>query len=177
MHRAQALELCRDAFSVVPADVLTEPCCQGIGVQKPNPVEEFFLAVPDGVLHHCIVIIVALAGHRLDRAGVLEHGAPGQIEYGVYTSAGFRALAAGLGMRSSMGRTGVCWDKSMAKSFFAALRNERVYRTVYATKSPARSDLTRYIEALYNSRRRHSALGYRRPNEVHYGYQQPDLAA
>ena len=95
----------------------------------------------------------------------------------VYTSADFRALVAGLGMRSSMGRTGVCWDNSMAESFFSALKNERVYRTVYATKSQARSDVIRYIEGFYNSRRRHSALGYRRPNEVHYGYQQPALAA
>lgn len=28
----------------------------------------------------------------------------------VYTSAEFRALVTSLGMRSSMGRTGVCWD-------------------------------------------------------------------
>ena len=28
----------------------------------------------------------------------------------------------------------------------------------------------------YNSGRRHSALGYRRPNDVHYGYHQPALA-
>jgi putative transposase len=89
----------------------------------------------------------------------------------------FRALVTSLGMRSSMGRTGVCWDNSMAESFFSMLKNERVYRTVYATKSQARSDVIRYIEGFYNSRRRHSALGYRRPNEVHYGYQQPALAA
>jgi putative transposase len=66
----------------------------------------------------------------------------------------------------------------MAKSFFSMLKNERVYhRTVYATKARARSDLIRYIEGFYNSRRRHSGLGYRRSNEVHYGYEQPALAA
>lgn len=95
----------------------------------------------------------------------------------VYTSAEFRALVTGLGMRSSMGRTGVCWDNSMAESFFSMLKNERVYRTVYATRAQARTDVIRYIEGFYNSRRRHSALGYRRPDEVHYGYQQPALAA
>ena len=95
----------------------------------------------------------------------------------VYTSAKFRALVSSLGMRSSMGRTGVCWDNSMAESFFSMLKNERVYRTVYATKGQARSDIVRYIEGSCNSRRRHSALGYRRPNEVHYGSQQPALAA
>ena len=95
----------------------------------------------------------------------------------VYTSAEYRALVAGLGMRSSMGRTGVCWDNAMAESFFSALKNERVYRTVYATKKQARRDVIAYIEGFYNSRRRHSALGYRRPNEVHYSYQHPALAA
>lgn len=98
------------------------------------------------------------------------------VEYGVYTSAAYRALVAGLGMRSSMGRTGV-WDNAMAESFFSALKNERAYRTVYATKGQARRDVIAYIEGFYNSRRRHSALGYRRPNEVHYSYQQPVLAA
>ena len=95
----------------------------------------------------------------------------------VYTSAEYRALVVGLGMRSSMGRTGVCWDNAMAESFFSALKNERVYRTVYPTKQHARRDVIAYIEGFYNGRRRHSALGYRRPNEVHYSYQQPALAA
>lgn len=95
----------------------------------------------------------------------------------VYTSAEFRALVTSLGMRSSMGRTGVCWDNAMAESFFSALKNERVYRTVYATKAQARRDVIAYIEGFYNSRRRHSALDYRRPNEVHYSYEQPALAA
>jgi len=99
------------------------------------------------------------------------------VESAVYTSTDFRTLVASLGMRSSMGRTGVCWDNAMAESFFSALKNERVYRTAYATKAQARRDIIRYIEGFYNSRRRHSGLGYRRPNEVHYAYQQPTTAA
>lgn len=113
------------------------------------------------------------AATTLIEAGAIWHSDRGTV----YTSTEFRALVASLGMRSSMGRTGVCWDNSMAESFFSMLKNERVYRTVYATKAQARSDVIRYIEGFYNSRRRHSALGYRRPNEVHYGYQQPVLAA
>ncbi len=95
----------------------------------------------------------------------------------VYTSKDYRNLVTTLGMRSSMGRTGVCWDNAMAESFFAALKNERANRTVYATKAQARRDVINYIEGFYNSRRRHSALGYQRPNEVHYNYQQPLAAA
>jgi len=97
--------------------------------------------------------------------------------FGVYTSTDYRALVAELRMRSSMGRTGVCWDNAMAESFFSALKNERVHRTVYPTKEHARRDVIAYIEGLYNSRRRHSALGYKRPNEVHYSYRQPNTAA
>jgi putative transposase len=109
---------------------------------------------------------------------LIEPGAIWHSDRGsVYTSADFRALVASLGMRSSMGRTGVCWDNSMAESFFSMLKNERVHRTVYATKAQARRDVIAYIEGFYNSRRRHSALGYRRPNEVHYSYPKPATAA
>ena len=76
-----------------------------------------------------------------------------------------------------MGRTGVCWHNSMAALFFSMLKNERVSRTVYPAKAQARRDRIQYIEGFCNSRRRHSALGYRRPNEVHHGYHQPTLAA
>jgi len=32
-----------------------------------------------------------------------------------------------LGLRHSLGRTGVCWDNALAESFFATLKNERVH--------------------------------------------------
>lgn len=95
----------------------------------------------------------------------------------VYTSGDYRELVKDLDMRSSMGRTGVCWDNALAESFFSALKNERIHRTVYATKAQARRDVIAYIEGFYNSRRRHSALHYRRPNEVHYSYQPPATTA
>lgn len=95
----------------------------------------------------------------------------------VYTSEKYRALVAGLGMRSSVGRTGVCWDNSLAESFFSMLKTERVYRTVYATKAQAKRDVILYIEGFYNSRRRHSGIGYQYPNDVHYNYKQVAEAA
>jgi len=72
------------------------------------------------------------------------------------------AWVAGLGVGSSVGRTGVCWNNSVTESFFSILKDERLYRTVYATKAHARKDMIRYIKGLQNSRSRHSALGYRR---------------
>ena len=130
------------------------------------------------IADHMRTDLVADALTNATRTTRVEVGAIFHSDRGsVYTSASFRALVTGLGMRSSMGRTGVCWDNSLAESFFGALKNERVYRTVYATKLQARRDVIRYIEGFYNSRRRHSALGYRQPNDVHYSYQQPAMAA
>jgi len=51
-----------------------------------------------------------------------------------------------LGKRSSMDRTGVCWDDAAPELFFSALKNERVHHAVYATKVQAKRDVISYIE-------------------------------
>lgn len=84
-----------------------------------------------------------------------------------YASAQFAEHAKKLGLRRSVGRTGVCWDNAAAESFNAAVKVERVNRTVYPTREHARKDVTRYIEFRYNTRRLHSALGYRTPYEAY----------
>jgi putative transposase len=94
-----------------------------------------------------------------------------------YTSTDYVAKLAELGLRQSLGRTGVCWDNALAESFFAALKNERVYRTVYPTRKKAKEDIASYIEIFYNRRRIHSGLGYRTPHEVRTEYLNQQLAA
>jgi len=94
-----------------------------------------------------------------------------------YTSAEFGATISDLGMRQSMGRTGICYDNAMAESFFAALKNERVHRTVYPTRRHARADITRYIEFWYNPRRLHSGLDYKAPQEVLNEWTERQVAA
>jgi putative transposase len=83
-----------------------------------------------------------------------------------YTSAEFAAVLARLGIRQSVGRTGSCFDNALAESFNAAVKVERVHRTVYPTRRKARDDVARYIEVRYNRQRLHSGLGYRTPQEV-----------
>jgi putative transposase len=83
-----------------------------------------------------------------------------------YTSGEFAAVLKRLGIRQSVGRTGICFDNSLAESFNAALKVERVHRTVYPTRKKAMKDIARYIELRYNRLRLHSALGYRTPQEV-----------
>jgi putative transposase len=82
-----------------------------------------------------------------------------------------------LGIRQSVGRTGICFDNSLAESFNAALKVERVHRTAYPTRKKAREDIARYIEFRYNRMRLHSALGYRTPQEVHNEYLNMQAAA
>ena len=48
----------------------------------------------------------------------------------------------------------------MAESFFASLECELIDRRTFKTKTEARLALFTYIEGWYNTRRRHSALGY-----------------
>jgi putative transposase len=83
-----------------------------------------------------------------------------------YTSAEFAAVLEGLGIRQSVGRTGSCFDNALAESFNAAVKVERVHRTIYPTRKKARNDVARYIEVRYNRQRLHSGLGYRTPQEV-----------
>ncbi len=94
-----------------------------------------------------------------------------------YTSAQFVTKLGELGMRQSLGRTGICYDNALAESFFAALKNERVYRTVYPTRKKAAADIAWYIEMFYNTKRLHSGLGYRSPREVRIEHQNQRQAA
>ena len=94
-----------------------------------------------------------------------------------YTSKEFGDKLASLDLRQSVGRTGICYDNALAESFFAVLKNELVHRTQYPTHEHARKDVARYIEFRYNTRRIHSALGYRTPKEVHDEYLNRQQAA
>jgi putative transposase len=94
-----------------------------------------------------------------------------------YTSQAFANKTAELGIRRSVGRTGVCFDNAQAESCNAAVKVERVNRTVYPTREHARKDVARYIEFRYNRKRLHSALGYQTPEEAYNGYLNRQTAA
>jgi putative transposase len=88
-----------------------------------------------------------------------------------YTSAEFGKFCASINVRTSVGRTGVCWDNAAAESFFATLKNEMYYRQSFATRARARFAVAEYIEVFYNRQRLHSTLGYRTPAEALTHYQ------
>ncbi|MGW3636116.1 IS3 family transposase [Streptomyces sp. NPDC005122] len=94
-----------------------------------------------------------------------------------YTSRELRCKLRSLGLRASVGRTGVCWDNAMAESFFGALKNELVHRTTFPTRAHAHRAIVRYIEMFYNRKRLHSGLGYKTPAEVHAEYEELQATA
>jgi transposase InsO family protein len=122
--------------------------------------------------------LIAAAIEMAARNLVLPEGAVFHSDRGSnYTSGEFAAVLGRLGIRQSAGRTGICYDNALAESFNAALKVERVHRTVYPTRKKAREDIARYIELRYNQRRLHSAIGYRTPQEVLTEYLNRQLAA
>lgn len=100
-------------------------------------------------------------GRRRPGAGLLHHSDRGSQ----YASGAFQALLSGAGIVCSMSRKGNCWDNAPLESFFATLKNELVYHQRYDTRAEARSDIFRYIESWYNSKRLHSSLDYLSPAE------------
>ena len=69
------------------------------------------------------------------------------------------------GIVTSTGSAGDCFDNAMAESFFATLECELIARRSFQTQAEARMAIFRFIEGWYNTKRRHSALGYLSPNE------------
>jgi putative transposase len=80
-----------------------------------------------------------------------------------YTSVAFGERCKRMGVKPSMGTVGDAYDNAMAESFFASLECELIDRHCFQTKTAARLACFTWIEAWYNPRRRHSALGYRSP--------------
>lgn len=82
-----------------------------------------------------------------------------------YTSLAFGARCRERGVAPSMGSVGDCFDNAMAESFFATLECELLDRTRFATHAEAQAAVFEFVEGWYNTRRRHSALGYVSPLE------------
>lgn len=80
-----------------------------------------------------------------------------------YTSAAYRRVADAHQIRLSVGAKGQCWDNAVAESFFATIKTELLDRRPWPTRAAAHKAIFEWIEGWYNTRRRHSTLGYLSP--------------
>ena len=82
-----------------------------------------------------------------------------------YASYVYKDLLNQYGLQSSMNRSGNCYDNAYIESFWSTLKKELVYGEKYQTRRDARLSIFEYIEVFYNRIRKHSALGYRSPEQ------------
>jgi transposase InsO family protein len=101
----------------------------------------------------------AVAGRGECRGTILHSDRGGEFTAHLTAQACFRH-----GLRRSMGATGICWDNSPAESFWSTFKHEEYYRHVYATKTELVASVDNWI-GLYNSSRRHSAIGMLSPDD------------
>jgi putative transposase len=80
-----------------------------------------------------------------------------------YTAIAFGNRCREAGVRPSMGSVGDCYDNALCESFFATLECELIDRSRFDSPTEAQPALFDFMEAFYNRRRRHSALGYQSP--------------
>ena len=81
-----------------------------------------------------------------------------------YVSKAYRRALEEAGLEASMSRRGDCWDNAMAESLIKTIKTE--LGQSFLSRALAERQLFEYIEGFYNTRRLHSALGYRTPAEV-----------
>lgn len=96
---------------------------------------------------------------RRPAPGVVHHSDRGVQ----YASRDYTALLQEHGVRVSMSRKGNPYDNATCESFLKTLKYEEVYRSEYRDLAEARARIGEFLEAVYNERRLHSALGYVSP--------------
>jgi len=99
--------------------------------------------------------------NRLPPPGLIHHSDRGSQ----YTSVEFGSRLKEEGLLPSMGSVADVYDNSMAESFVSTLKRELIHRHSWPNRQTARMAIFEYVEAFYNIRRRHSALGHLSPSE------------
>ena len=82
-----------------------------------------------------------------------------------YAAADYVALLHEHKIEISMSRTGNPYDNAKAERFMRTLKYEEVYMNDYETLAEVLTSVHHFIEAVYNRKRLHSAIGYLPPVE------------
>jgi putative transposase len=87
------------------------------------------------------------------------------VELAQYTSWAFTENVRRLGLISSMGTVGDCYDNAPMESFWGSMQIELLNRRTWRTNLELAIAMADYIDHFYNCDRRHSSLGYLTPDE------------
>lgn len=98
---------------------------------------------------------------RTIHAGLIHHSDQGVQ----YAATDYIAVLHDHKIEISMSRTGNPYDNAKAERFMRTLKYEEIYMNDYETLAEVRASIEHFIEAVYNRKRLHSAIGYRPPAE------------
>jgi putative transposase len=98
---------------------------------------------------------------RRPAAGLVFHSDRGS-QYG---SVEYRSLLSRAGAVQSMSARANPYHNAWTESFMGTLKGEMLQGGCFADEHDARTEIFSFIEGYYNTRRKHSALGYRSPNQ------------
>jgi putative transposase len=135
-------------------------------------------AVGWAIDRRCEAVLVndalAKASHsRSTRPGTVIHSDHGSQ----FTSWAFTENVRRLGLISSMGTVGDCYDNAPMESFWGSMQIELLNRQKWRTNLELAIAMADYIEHFYNCDRRHSSLGYLTPNEFEASHSTPTRPA
>ena len=82
-----------------------------------------------------------------------------------YGSTSFRNALAKAGLRQSMSARSNPYDNAWTESFIGTLKNEMLQEGCFENAGDARTEIFEYIEAYYNTHRKHSSIGYKTPSQ------------
>ena len=82
-----------------------------------------------------------------------------------YGSASFRNALAKAGLRQSMSARSNPYDNAWTESFIGTLKHEMLQDGCFEKAGDARTEIFEYIEAYYNTHRKHSSIGYKTPSQ------------
>lgn len=98
---------------------------------------------------------------RKPRPGLIFHSDRGKQ----YCSKDFRDLLESVKALQSMSGKGNCYDNAVAESFFHTLKVEQLHWYRFLTRNSAKRAVFEFIEMFYNTKRLHSYLNFKSPEQ------------
>ena len=161
---------------------------RNLAVERANQVwamDITYIPMARGFVYLCAVVDVAsrrVLAHRVSitmdtdfciqavEEAIAKHGTPeifNTDQGSQFTSQAFTQLLSGHGIRISMDGKGAWRDNVFVERLWRTIKHDEVYLRAYESVSHARASLARFIE-FYNTRRPHSSLGRKTPDEFYF---------